>query len=93
MTFDLKLSRTPGKGYWAEHFPKVEDSTQTLCGEKRNPIMLDLNCDNDMEFWCKKCRRIACPDCMGSGIIGGDYVGIYCICSYAYIAMARNGDL
>lgn len=79
--------------FFKEHLPKKDDPKAALCGEKRNPIVIELERDNDIDVWCKKCRKLACPDCMGSGLMGGGETGIYCSCSYADYALMRNGEL
>lgn len=81
---------------YAEHLPKENGKSEALCGEKRNPIVVDLDCDNDPETWCRRCTGIACHDCYGTGIMSPDgelhTAGIYCSCKYAYFAMRRNGE-
>lgn len=56
-------------------------------------FFLDLLRDNDFEQTCKRCRTKACPDCFGSGFMGGGAYGIYCSCKYSYYAAIRNGEL
>lgn len=76
--------------FFAEHFPNRKDKTKALCGQKGDPIILDMLADNDPDFYCKRCQKIACPDCFGTGIMGGKQFGIYCGCYYGYCAEDRN---
>lgn len=86
---------------YKEHYPdstNVLDASdeaqgkQALCGQK-SAIVLNLWRDNDLDedVICKKCRNKACPDCFGTGIMGGRQTGIYCQCDYGTVAELRNG--
>jgi hypothetical protein len=77
---------------YKEHLPRHNGENIALCGEKRNPIVLDMFRDNDPDVWCNRCRKIACEDCGGTGIRGGGTAGIYCSCPWADYAMEHNGE-
>ena len=74
---------------YKEHLPsnmmwrRYKDKKPTaLCGQKNSPIILNMFEDNDTTILCKKCMKIACEDCFGTGIINGGWSGLYCHCQY-----------
>lgn len=85
-----------------EHLPKEfnimsskdeHQSPYALCGNRFSPIVINPHRDNDMseDNICKSCRRIACPDCFGTGFMNGGSAGIYCSCKWGEIRAYVNG--
>lgn len=85
---------------YKEHYPNHTDlldasdnaqGRKALCGQPK-AIVLNMHRDNDLdeEIICSKCRNKACPDCFGTGIMGGKSAGIYCSCNYGTVREFNN---
>jgi hypothetical protein len=86
---------------YKEHYPNFTHPLDTsdeaqgdmaLCGQPAG-IVLNMWRDNDLdeEVICVKCRKKACPDCLGTGILGANQVGLYCPCDYGSVRELSEG--
>lgn len=87
-----------------EHLPKTfslllssdeRQSKEALCGNKKNPIVINPWRDNDLseEAICKSCRKKACEDCFGTGFQNGGSSGLYCHCHWGTVREFANTGL
>jgi hypothetical protein len=64
---------------------------EALCKNKAAKTFHKLM-DGNPKDYCKQCRRIACGDCRGSGVLGGGCVGILCNCIYGVVRALERRD-
>lgn len=63
-----------------------------LCGSRVGELSWDGTYDST-EVDCKKCKKLLCEDCGGSGFQNGRTSGIYCHCEHATALELKNENL